>query len=153
VGSASRPKRPYGAGVSEPDQQAQLSPVPFVVALVGFVIVAVLAFVFLRAGNEGRLVRPDRLTVVDDATIRVVASQQPDCGTVERAQVDLAEDRVFVELVVVDADGTCPGATVDIVADITLPEPVGDRSLVAGVGRLRLPCTGDRTAVTCAPAG
>ena len=137
------------AGGERPNQ---LSPVPFVVALVGFLVLAALAFAFLRGDDEGRLVRPDRLTEVDDDTIRVVAAAQPDCGTVERAQVDLGEDRVFVELVVVDADD-CPDATVDIVADITVPEPVGDRELVAGVGRLRLPCTGERSAVTCAPAG
>jgi hypothetical protein len=131
---------------------AQLSPVPFVVALVGFAIVAVLALTFLRTDDEGELVRPDRLSEVDDDTIRAVALTQSDCGTVRRAQVDLAEGEVFVELVVVDADSTsCTGGVVDIVAEITLPEPIDGRRLVAGVGRLQLPCTGERSAVTCGP--
>jgi hypothetical protein len=59
---------------------------------------------------------------------------------------------VFVELVAVGADGNCPDVTTDIVADVVLPEPIGDRRLVAGVGRVRLPCEGPLTALVCRPA-
>lgn len=151
MGSARRPN-PYPAPVPETDDAPRpdrLSPVPFVAALVGFVVVAVLAFVFLRADDAGVLVRPERLTPVGDDVIRAVAVGQPDCARVERAQVDLGEDAVFVELVL--AEGECAGTT-DVVAEITLPEPVGDRRLVPGVGRLRLPCSGEGSDVTCGPA-
>lgn len=133
------------------DGPAQLSATPFLVALVGFVVLATLAFVFLRPDDEGRLVRPDRLTPTGDDSFRVTALDQPGCGRIERAQVDLAEDEVFVELVAVDAEGPCSDVSVDLVAEITLPEPIGERRLLAGVGRLRLPCTGERAAVTCRP--
>lgn len=129
-----------------------LSAAPFLVALVGFVVVAALAFVFLRADDDGRLVRPDRLQALDDDTITVTALGEPGCGRIERAQVDLAETEVLVELVVVDVEGPCSDVTRDLVAEITLPEPVGDRALRAGVGRTRLPCTGEATAATCGPA-
>ena len=129
-----------------------LSPVPFLVALVGFVVVAVLAFVFLRSDDEGRLVRPDRLTPIDEDTIRATALEQPGCGRVDRAQVDLSETEVRVELVVVDAEGPCSDVAVDLVAEITLPEPVDERRLLPGVGRVQLPCTGELATVTCGPA-
>ena len=136
-----------------PDGPDQLSPLPFVVALVGFLVVAVVAFLFLRPDDEGRLVRPDRLSVVDDATIRAVAIGRPTCEVVDRAQADLGEDTVYLELVVTEA-GSCDEGTVDVVVEVTLPEPVGERRLVAGVGRLQLPCTttgrGEGSTVTCA---
>jgi hypothetical protein len=139
-----------------PDRQ--LSPVPFVVAVVGFVVIAALAFVFLRADDDGRLVRPDRFQVLDADTITATALGQPGCGRVERAQVDLADTEVLVELVVVDVEGPCSDVTVDLVVEITLPEPVGDRAVRAGVGRSRLPCTGggdpaSSAPVTCGPTG
>ena len=126
---------------------------PFLVALVGFVVIAALAFAFLRTDDEGRLVRPDRLTPLGDDTIRATALEEPGCGRVERAQVDLSETAVRVELVVVDAEGPCSDVAVDLVAEITLPEPIEDRELLPGVGRVQLPCTGDLTSVTCGPAG
>lgn len=131
----------------------QLSPVPFLVALVGFLVLATFAFVFLRADDEGRLVRPDRLRATDDDTLRVTALDESGCSRIERAQVDLGGSEVLVELVAVEVEGPCSDATVDLVAEITLPEPIGDRALRAGVGRLRLPCTGDGTEATCRPAG
>lgn len=131
----------------------QLSAVPFGVALVGFVVIALLAFTFLRADDEGHLVRPDRLQGVDDDTITATALGQPGCGRIERAQVDLSDTEVLVELVVVDVEGPCSDVTMDLVAEITLPEPVGDRTLRAGVGRTRLPCTGEATSATCGPPG
>jgi len=102
------------------DAPSQLSPVPFVVALVGFAVVAVLAFVFLRADDEGVLVRPDRLSEVDEDTIRAVAIGQPDCGMVERAQVDLGESEIFVELVVV-GDELPRTAEVEVEEDLRTP--------------------------------
>jgi hypothetical protein len=130
----------------------QLSPVPFLIALVGFVVIAVLAFVFLRTDDEGRLVRPDRLTPLAEDTIRVTALDEPGCGHVDRAQVDLSETAVRVELVVIDAEGPCSDVAVDLVAEITLPEPIDDRELLPGVGRIHLPCRRELTAVTCEPA-
>jgi len=131
----------------------QVSPVPFVVALVGFVVVAGLAFAFLRSDDEGRLVRPDRLTETGPDTVRATVLDQPGCGRVARAQVDLSETEVRIELVAVDAEGPCSDLAVDLVAEITLPEPIDGRRLLPGVGRLQLPCTGERTEVTCRPAG
>jgi hypothetical protein len=132
-------------------ERPQPSPVPFVVALVGFLVLATLAYVFLRADDEGRLVRPDRLTATGDDTLRATALGESGCGRIQRAQVELTETEVLVELVAVDADGPCADVTVDLVAEITLPEPIGDRTLLAGVGRLHIPCTGDGTDVTCRP--
>src|SRR5690606_4363459 len=95
-------------------QERQLSPVPFVAALVGFVVLAALAFVFLRADDDGRLVRPDRFQTLDEDTISATALGQPGCGRVERAQVDLSESEILVELVVVDVEGPCSDVTVDL---------------------------------------
>jgi hypothetical protein len=133
----------------EDDAARPLSPVPFVAALVGFVVIAGLAFAFLRSDDEGRLVRPDRLTETGPDAIRATVLDQPGCGRVERAQVDLGETEVRVELVAVDAEGPCSDVAVELVADITLPEPIDGRRLLPGVGRLQLPCTCDRTSVTC----
>jgi len=129
----------------------QLSAVPFAVALVGFVVIALLAFTFLRADDEGRLVRPDRLTPVDDDTISATAFAVPGCARVERAQVDITETEVLVELVTVDVEGQCSDVAVDVVAEIVLPVPIEDRTLRAGVGRTRLPCTGQGASLTCGP--
>lgn len=134
-----------------PGPPKQTSAVPFVVALVGFVVVAVLAYTFLRSDDDGRLVHPDRLTAVDDDTIRATALGVPGCARVERAQVDLTGDEVLVELVTVDVEGPCSDVAVDVVAEITLPEPLDERPLRAGVGRTRLPCTGQGASLTCGP--
>lgn len=134
------------------DLRPALSPVPFVVALVGFLVVAVLALVFLRSDDEGRLVRPDRLIETGTDTVRATALDQPGCGRVERAQVDLSETEVRIELVAVDAEGPCSDVAVDLVAEITLPEPIDDRRLLPGVGRVQLPCAGEADAVRCGPA-
>jgi hypothetical protein len=135
------------------DDRPAPTAVPILLAMGVVLVAGVLAAVFLRADDEGELVRPDRLTAVQADTVRAVVFDRPDCGTVTRAQVDLADrDRVFVELVAVGADGNCPDVTTDIVADVVLPEPIGDRRLVAGVGRVRLPCEGPLTALVCRPA-
>ena len=139
--------------VDDPDGgRPQLSALPFLVALGGFVVLATLAFVFLRTDDDGRLVRPDRLTATGDDTVRATVLDQPGCGRIERAQVDLTETQVLVELVAVDAEGPCSDVAVDLVAEITLPEPIGERRLLAGVGRVQLPCRGERTEVSCRPA-
>lgn len=136
----------------DPDEPStSMSPVPIVVALLLVLVAGILASTFLRADDEGVLVRPDRITPTGEDTIRAVVADQPDCGIVERAQVDLAEDRIYVELVVAGADGPCPDVITDIVADLTLPQPVGDRRLVPGVGRFPLPCTGGLAEVACEP--
>lgn len=135
-----------------PDRSNQVSPVPFVIALVGFVIVAVLALVFLRPDNSGQLVRPDRLDAIDDDTVRAVALDRSPCEVVRRAQVDMADEAVFVELVVDEVEGdVCAAQVVDVEAEIDLPDAIGDRPLRAGVGRTQLPCTGDGRQVRCGP--
>lgn len=129
------------------------SAVPFVVALVLVAVLAGLAFVFLRSDDAGELVRPERLTAVDDDTVQATALDLPTCWRIERAQVDYDDDRVFVELVALSACGEGEErARADVVAEVDLPRPLEDRRLVAGVGRTRLPCTGDGTGVRCAAA-
>jgi hypothetical protein len=58
---------------------------------------------------------------------------------------------VLLELVAVEVDGCGDGGGREVVAEVELPQPIEDRPLVAGVGRIRLPCTGDGAAVRCAP--
>lgn len=125
-----------------PDQPpAQLSPVPFLVALVLFILVAGWAFVSLRDDAGLELVRPAGFEALGDDSFRVVG-ELPDggCAELSRVQVDLAEDQVFVEYVVDPVDD-CTSPT--IIATVTLPQPIGDRRLVAGAGRLQLPCQPD----------
>jgi len=134
------------------DGPAPTSALPFLLSLGVVVVVGVLAVVFLRSDDEGRLVRPDRLAVVDERTVRAVAAEQPACERIERAQVDGDDDRVFVELVAVPVDGcTDDGGRVDVEAEVVLPEAIGDRDVVPGVGRTRLPCTGEGDRVRCEP--
>ena len=125
------------------------NPVPFLVAFVGFVVVAVLAFVYLRE-DPGQLLRPERVTAVDDDTVRAVAADRPACERVLRAQVDMAEEAVFLEFVVED-DGDCAGDRAPFAAEVTLPEPIDDRPLRPGVGRFQIPCRGQGTDITCTP--
>ena len=117
---------------------------PFVIALVGFVIVAVAAFFFLREDGDLRVVLPDSVSRIDDRTVRVEVSGLAPCSEIVRVQVDATEDdTVFVEAVVRDGDDTCgdagpPGA---VIAE--LPEPIGDRRVIPGVGRVHVPCGPD----------
>lgn len=124
------------------------NPVPFLIALAGFVVIAVLAFVFLRPEDDGELVRPDRFSVVDHDTIRAFATEASPCRRIDRAQVDLGEDEIFVEFVVKGEDPDCDVSVLE--ADITLPEPVDDRELRPGVGRLEIPCETRGSSVLCA---
>lgn len=114
---------------------------PFVVALIGFVIVAALAFVFLRADDAAlELVQPDDLRRVGDNAVAAEVTLDH-CGALERAQVDQTDDDVvFVEVVVRRNVEPCSMAF-DVT--IVLPEPIDGRRIVGGVGRLQLPCASD----------
>jgi hypothetical protein len=134
------------------DEPRELNPAPFVVALVLVAVLAVLGYLFLRPDDSGELARPDRLEPVDDDTIRVVAFDRPVCEEVLRAQVDMAEEAVFVELVVDEREGSpCGDQTGAIEAEITLPAALDGRPLRAGVGRFQIPCVDDGATVTCTP--
>lgn len=115
--------------------------VPFVVALVAFVIVATLAFFFLREDDDLSIVRPERVAIVDDETVQFVVPVPSSCGTVERAQVDVSDsERIFVEVIVEDADCGPEQTADETELTVTLPQPIGDRQVVPGVGRVELPC-------------
>jgi len=126
--------------------------VPFALALAIVGLAGVLAFALLRGEDEGRLVRPEQLDATGESTVQAVVADLPACDRLLRAQVDLADDEVFVELVAVEDEGCDERGTREVVAEVTLPQPVGDRALVSGVGRLRLPCTGRGPTVRCGPA-
>ena len=116
---------------------------PFVIALVGFLIVAVAAFFFLREDAELHVFPPDAVERLDDDTVRATGLFGP-CEAIERAQVDFDDDTVFVELVArdlgdCDCDDDCAESEYEL--RILLPEPIDGRRLVPGIGRLELPCT------------
>ncbi len=118
------------------------NPLPFVVALVGFLIVATLAFLFLRDDGSLQAFQPDEVTVIDDETVVVTGLFGP-CKRIERAQIDSDDDTVFVELVAgdlgdCDCNDDCSEEAYEL--EIVLPEPVDDRRVVPGVGRRQLPC-------------
>lgn len=131
------------------------NPVPFVVALVGFVIVVVLAYVFLWEDEEGSLVAPDRIEVVADDTVRLTYDGPFDDTYVEVIQVGyaLGEEEISVELVIDERDcgdgADCGAATDSLSADLVLPEPIGDREVRAGTGRALADCEGTGGEVTC----
>ena len=133
----------------EPDAEdlpPTVNPVPFLVALAAFAVVAVLAFVFLRADDDLTTVRPDRVEALDVATddfVEAVARDRPGCERLERAQVDLDRETIFVELVVTADEGCVEAPEQDLVATLELPEPIDGRRVVPGLGRFRLPCDAD----------
>jgi hypothetical protein len=124
--------------------------VPFLVALGVVVVAAALAYVYLRE-DPGELIRPDRLTAIGDDRVRAVVTDRGPCDRILRAQVDLAEEAVFVELVVERSEDGCAGRASTSGIDITLPEPIGDRDLRPGIGRHQIPCSDERPTVTCTP--
>ncbi len=130
-----------------------INPVPFVIAVVAFLAVVVAAYVFLWEDDTGRLVQPDSVVVIDDDTIRVVATDRSACERIARVQVDLADDAVFVELVVEGGDADCVDVVAPLEADVTLPEPIGERDVRAGPGRLEIPCGEASPSATCRPGG
>lgn len=120
--------------------------VPFVVALVVFTVVAVLGFLYLREDADLTAVRPDRVEVLDvagDDMIEVAVLDRPGCETVERVQVDLDVERIFVEVVLTTIDGCVEAPGHDLTAVALLPEPVDGREVVPGFGRFRIPCDPD----------
>lgn len=127
---------------------------PFAVAAVIFVVIAVVALVFLRDDDGLVVVHPDRFERIDDTTVRAVAStyETTGCEVIERVQVGLDDDTVFVEFVVATTDA-CVGGAPELAATITLPEPHDERRLVGGAGRRELPCGRDGSEVTftCGP--
>lgn len=164
MGLRADPKRPSVTGVDDGDDTGEeraadpgdeprpLNPAPMVAALVVVGVLVALGYVFLRPDNSGHLVRPDDLRTVDDDTIRVVAFDRPVCEEVLRAQVDMGEEAVFVELVADERPGSpCGEETLTIEAEIDLPRPIDDRPLRAGVGRFQIPCVDDGATVRCTP--
>ena len=128
------------------DAPPQLNAVPFVLALVAFLVVAVLAWTYLRDDDDVTVVRPDGIEVLDvagDDLIDVTALDQPGCRTVERAQVDIGVDRIFVEMVLADEPGCVEAPRQDLTATVQLPEAIGDRDVVPGIGRFQIPCDAD----------
>ncbi len=116
---------------------------PFVVALVGFLIVAALAFFFLREDESLRAFQPEEVSIVDDTTVQATGIFGP-CERIVRAQVDSDDDTVFVELIAgdlsdCDCNDDCSQESYSL--DIVLPDPIEDRRVVPGVGRRELPCT------------
>lgn len=127
---------------------------PFAVAAVIFVVLAVVALVFLDDDDDLVVVHPDRFERIDDTTVHAVAStyETTGCEVIERVQVGLDDDTVFVEFVVGSTD-SCVSVVSDLAATITLPEPLDERRLVGGAGRRELPCArdGSEVAFTCGP--
>ena len=119
---------------------------PFVVAFVGFVIVAVVAFFFLREDEDLTVVRPDTvrvLGVAGDNAVELTADERPACERVERVQVDSDDDTIFLELIVREIDGCESDALGPVTVTVILPEAIDDRRVVAGVGRRHIPCDMD----------
>ena len=113
---------------------------PFIVAFIGFVIVAVAAFYFLREDGDLSIVRPVRVAVVDDTTVRFAIPVPEDCADVVRVQVDLSDsERVFVEAIV-DDSGCSGGPEVEVDLQVLLPQPIDGRRRAPPVGRVEIPC-------------
>ena len=113
---------------------------PFVVAFVGFVIVAVLAFFLLREDGDLEVLRPDAVRSVDDDTVTAVVDSLPGCTQIARSQVDVSDsETVFVELVV-RTDDDCADPASPAAVQIDLPQPLAGRRVVPGVGRVEIAC-------------
>lgn len=142
--SAPEPIRPAPAHRDE-EAPATASPVPFLVAFIGFVIVAVAAFVFLRE-DRGTLAAPDAIRVTGPNTLEV-AVRGPfdgDAVTIRQVGYALGEERISIEVVLdaeecADGAGDCTEPEV-VVAEVVLPEDVAGREVVAGTGRALLDC-------------
>jgi hypothetical protein len=120
--------------------------VPFVVALIVFLVVVLLGARYLREDADLTAVRPDTVEVLDvagDDMIEVTVLDRPGCETVERVQVDLDVERIFVEVVLTPDEGCVEAPDHDLTAVALLPEPIDGREVVPGFGRFHLPCDAD----------
>ncbi len=130
----------------EPAPPPTTNPLPFAIALVAFLVVAVAAFVFLRDDHPGRLAAPDSIQVVGPDTVRLRYDGPFPDGYADIVQVGYAagEKVVYVELVIDDhgcPDGTDCGAPPDsLTADLVLPEPIAGRDVRHGTGRTLADC-------------
>ena len=141
------PRRvPDDASDHADDEPPATNPLPFVIALVVFAIVAVLSYVFLRDDEPGRLAAPDGIQVVGPDTVRLRYDGPFPEGDADIIQVGyaLGDDVVYVELVVDDhgcAAGTdCPSPTDSLTVDLVLPEPIAGRRVRHGTGRALADC-------------
>ncbi len=122
------------------------NPLPFVIALVVFLIVAGLAFVFLREDAPGRLAAPDAIQVVGPDTVRLrYDGPFPDgYGDIVQVGYAVGDDAVYVEVVVDDHgcpdDTDCGAPTTSLTADLVLPEPIAGRPVRPGTGRTLADC-------------
>lgn len=134
------------------------NPVPFLLALGGFVLIVVVVYLFVWEDDRGRLVAPDRIEVVDDDVVRLRVLGPFDEGVARVSQVGyaLGEDEIFVEVVV--DEGSCPDGSNgtpcaasddELSADLVLPEPIDGRDVRAGTGRALADCDEAGTRFRC----
>lgn len=128
-----------------------MSAAPFLVALIGCTVIAVLAYVFLREDPVGGLVAPTSIRVEGPETV-VVHADGPFDGVAEIVQVGYAmgDEEIFLELIV-DVDD-CDDCLVSesVTATVTLPADVDGRRVRAGTGRALLECTTGAAGTVCA---
>lgn len=131
------------------------NPVPFLLALGGFVLVVVVVYLFVWEDDRGRLVAPDRIEVLDDDVVRLQVVGPFDEGVARVTQVGyaLGEDEIFVEVVVDEgscAEGLGCAASDDLlIVDLVLPEAIEDRDVRAGTGRALADCEDAGTRFRC----
>lgn len=122
------------------------NPLPFLLALGGFVLVVVVVYLFVWEDDRGRLVAPDRIDVVAEDVVRldVLGPFEEGIATVTQVGYALGEDEIFVEVVV--DEGSCAGGAAcaasdeQLTAELVLPEPVDGRDVRAGTGRALADC-------------
>lgn len=132
-----------------------MSPVPFLVALVGCSIVAVLAYVFLREDAPGDLVAPTSIRVEGPDTV-VAWADGPFDGRARIVQAGYAmgDEEIFIELVVDVDDCEACRPTEAVTATVVLPADIDGRRISAGTGRALLECTTGEAGTVCGdPAG
>ena len=119
---------------------------PFLLALVVLVVVVVVGFLYAREDADLTAVRPNTVEALEaagDDMIAATALDRPGCETVERVQVDLDDDRIFVEMVLTPNEGCGDAPRHDLTAVVRLPEPIDGREVVPGFGRFQIPCDPD----------
>lgn len=117
------------------------NPVPFLLAVAGFVLVVVAVYLFVWEDDRGRLVAPDRIEVVGDDVVRLHVRGPFDEGVARISQVGyaLGEDQIFVE-VVLDEGDCCAASDEELTAELVLPEPIDGRDVRTGTGRALAEC-------------